>query len=205
MESRTQCPKVHQHREDAEGYWYFRYWKEELLSDGLTRNTRQIHKIGPSKGDDVLTRAQAEEKRDEFLNCLNTDRSERSPFVFPKELSEAGSILFGHLAEIWERDYVDRVVGGKSLVAASTKHKYRNHLHNHILPRWASTRICDLRAKKILDWLQEESGSWYRMTDLRNITQTRRPPIEPDLAPGISHENSSPSHRGHEYLDDIHI
>ncbi len=31
------------------------------------------------------------------------------------------------------------------------------------------------------------------------------PPIEPDLAPGISHENSSPSHRDHEYLDDIRI
>ena len=89
--------------------------------------------------------------------------------MFPKEPSEAGSILFGHLAEIWERDYVDRIVGGKSLVAASTKDKYRNHLHNHILPRWASTHICEFRAKNILDWLQEESGSWYMMTDLRNI------------------------------------
>ena len=149
MESRTQCPKVHQHGEDAEGYWYFRYWKEELVPDGLTRTTREIYKIGPSKGEDALTRTQAEEERDKFLNCLIADRGERIQFVFPKEPSEAGSILFGHLAEIWERDYVDRVVGGKSLVAASTKDKYRNHLHNHILPRWASTRICEFRAKNI--------------------------------------------------------
>ncbi|HUR44357.1 MAG TPA: tyrosine-type recombinase/integrase [Candidatus Saccharimonadales bacterium] len=80
-----------------------------------------------------------------------------------------GAILFGTLATMWECDYVERIVGGKSLVAASTKQKYQNHLHNHILPRWASTRISDMRAKLVLDWLQEESGSWYMMTDLRNI------------------------------------
>ena len=57
------------------------------------------------------------------------------------ELAQIGSLSFGHLAAMWERDYVERVVGGKALVAASTKQKYRNHLHNHILPRWAGTPI----------------------------------------------------------------
>ncbi len=85
------------------------------------------------------------------------------------ELAQIGSFSFGHLAAMWERDYVERVVGGKALVAASTKQKYRNHLHNHILPRWAGTPIGRFRAKEVLDWLQEESGSWYMMTDLRNI------------------------------------
>jgi integrase len=80
-----------------------------------------------------------------------------------------GTTLFGTLAELWEWDYVEAVIGGKPLVAASTKAKYRNHLHKHILPRWAPTRICDFRAKDVLDWLQKESGSWYMMTDLRNI------------------------------------
>ena len=54
-------------------------------------------------------------------------------------------------------------------MAASTKGKYRNHLHNHILPHWASTPIVQLRSKLVLDWLQQESGSWFMMTDLRNI------------------------------------
>ncbi|MBI4460059.1 MAG: tyrosine-type recombinase/integrase [Acidobacteria bacterium] len=78
-------------------------------------------------------------------------------------------LSFGHLAAMWERDYVERVVGGRPLVAASTRQKYRHHLHNHILPRWASTPLGAFRAKEVLDWLQQESGSWYMMTDLRNI------------------------------------
>jgi len=87
-------------------------------------------------------------------------------FVVP---ANPGTVLFGTLAEIWEHDYVERVVGGKPLVAASTRGKYRNHLHNHILPKWASTPIGQLRSKLVLDWLQQESGSWFMMTDLRNI------------------------------------
>ena len=88
----------------------------------------------------------------------------------PREPVQINSSLsFGQLAAMWERDYVERVVGGKPLVAASTRQKYQNHLHNHILPRWSSTLITRFRAKEVLDWLQQESGSWYMMTDLRNI------------------------------------
>ncbi|MBI3896612.1 MAG: tyrosine-type recombinase/integrase [Acidobacteria bacterium] len=85
------------------------------------------------------------------------------------ESPQIDSFSFGQLAAMWEQDYVERVVGGKPLVAASTRQKYRNHLHNHILPRWADTPIGAFRAKEVLDWLQQESGSWYMMTDLRNI------------------------------------
>ena len=85
------------------------------------------------------------------------------------ELVQIGGLSFGQLAALWESDYVERVVGGKSLVAASTRQKYHNHLHNHILPRWANKPIREFRAKDVLDWLQQESGSWYMMTDLRNI------------------------------------
>jgi integrase len=95
----------------------------------------------------------------------------RIPEVHPRAMDaiDIGATLFGTLATMWECDYVERIIGGKSLVAASTKQKYQNHLHNHILPRWATTRISDMRAKLVLDWLQDESGSWYMMTDLRNI------------------------------------
>jgi integrase len=90
----------------------------------------------------------------------------KEPLVIP---ANAGEVLFGTLAEIWKSDYVERVVGGKPLVSASTRGKYRNHLRNHILPKWASTPIGQLRSKLVLDWLQQESGSWFMMTDLRNI------------------------------------
>jgi len=49
--------------------------------------------------------------------------------------ADVAVMFFGMLAEMWEWDYVERVVGGRALVAASTREKYRNYLHNHILPR----------------------------------------------------------------------
>lgn len=114
-----------------------------------------------------MTRKQAEAERDRLMEQLSAMPLRESAVVVPAE--SPGTTLFGTLAELWEWDYVEATVGGKPLVAGSTKEKYRNHLHNHILPRWAETRLCDLRAKGVLDWLQKESGSWYMMTDLRNI------------------------------------
>ena len=54
---------------------------------------------------------------------------------------DPGMIIFGKLAELWRKDYVDREVGGKRLIAASTHSKYISHLENHILPRWKDTRL----------------------------------------------------------------
>jgi hypothetical protein len=164
---RMQHPKVHQRQEGGESYWYFRYWHDELLPNGLMKTSRKFQRIGPSKGEAALTRVQAEAERDKILERLKAVPVPTAPLVNPPV--EVGAILFGKLAEMWEWDYLERVVGGKQMVAASTREKYRNHLHNHILPRWADTRIGEFRAKNVLDWLQEESGSWYMMTDLRNI------------------------------------
>jgi integrase len=85
------------------------------------------------------------------------------------DLAPSSSLSFGALAAMWENDYVEGAVGGKALVAASTKQKYQNHLHNHILPRWSNTPVTQFRAREVLKWLQQESGSWYMMTDPRNI------------------------------------
>ncbi|MBI3895651.1 MAG: tyrosine-type recombinase/integrase [Acidobacteria bacterium] len=124
-------------------------------------------------------------ERESFLRSVNAGSIAATTHVLPTQAAEGGAIFFGTLAATWEKDYVERVVGGKPLVAASTKQKYRNHLHNHILPRWASTPISRFRAKDVLDWLQEESGSWYMMTDLRNImsgifTKTQEWEVLPD-------------------------
>ncbi len=70
---------------------------------------------------------------------------------------------------MWRTDFVEREVGGRALIAASTRAKYINHLENHILPRWTHTRIAEFRAKEVLDWLQSECESWHMMADLRNI------------------------------------
>jgi integrase len=164
---RDQRPKVRRCKDDAEVYWYFRYWHDELIGNGLVQTTRRAHRIGPAQGAGALSRKQAESERDRFIEQLSAMRLREAPVVVPTD--NPGTTLFGTLAELWEWDYVEATVGGRRLVAASTKDKYRNHLHNHILPRWAATRLCDFRAKGVLDWLQKESGSWYMMTDLRNI------------------------------------
>jgi integrase len=82
---------------------------------------------------------------------------------------DPGMIIFGKLADLWRKDYVEREVGGKPLIAVSTRCKYTSHLDKHILPRWKGKRLCDFRTKEISDWLQTTCGSWYAMDDLRNI------------------------------------
>ncbi len=79
---------------------------------------------------------------------------------------EVTAIIFGKLAELWRKDYVDNP---KVKLAAPTREKYRTRLDNHILPRWKDTRLGEFRTKEILDWLQTECTSWHMMIDLRNI------------------------------------
>ena len=43
------------------------------------------------------------------------------------------------------------------MVAAPTRAKYVAALENHILPRWKDARIAEIRAKDVLEWLQEEA------------------------------------------------
>src|SRR5689334_12188552 len=91
------------------------------------------------------------------------------PKVRERKPPEPGDIVFGKLAELWRTDFVDKVAAGKPLVAKPTREKYINALENHILPRWKDARVGDLRAKVVLDWLQEESSSWHMMSDLRGV------------------------------------
>ena len=169
MKLRVQHPKVHLRKDRKGTYWFFRYRHDALLPEGSVKTCRNFHIVGPSRGEGALSKREAEAERDQILAQLNAAPSRSEAAVLAKEPPENGAILFGKLAEMWEKDFVEREVGGRSLVAASTRQKYRNHLHNHILPRWANTRIAEFRAKDVLDWLHEECVSWHMMADLRNI------------------------------------
>jgi len=180
---RTPCPKVHLHEGRGQALWSFHYWRDERQSSGMVKTTRQVCRIGPAKGKNALTKKQAEAERDRFLEALAGTCHPKEPLVLPPN---AGDILFGTLAEIWEWDYVERVVGGKSLIAVSTKGKYLNHLHNHILPSGRQHPSASFALKVVLDWLQTESGSWFMMVDLRNImsgifTKAQEWEILPDI------------------------
>lgn len=169
LKNRVQHPKVDECRDRGTPYWFFRYRDDVLLADGEIKTRRKRRIIGPSKGPAAISRKQAEIERDRFLLKLNGTDTPCEHIVTAAKPAEVGMILFGMLAESWRTDFVERKIGQQSLIAASTRDKYINHLENHILPRWRDVRLCDFRAKEILDWLQQKCTSWYTMADVRNI------------------------------------
>jgi len=97
---------------------------------------------------------------------LNAAPTRCEAAVVASQPVEVTAILFGKLAELWRKDYVDNP---KMKLATPTREKYRTRLDNHILPRWKDTRLGGFRTKEILDWLQHDCSSWHMMIDLRNI------------------------------------
>jgi len=166
LKQRVQHPKVHERKDRASYYWFFRYRHDELLPDGSIKTTRKFHTIGPSRGENAVAKKQAESKRDAFLGELNAAPTRCEAAVVASQPVEVTAILFGKLAELWRKDYVDNP---KMKLATPTREKYRTRLDNHILPRWKDTRLGEFRTKEILDWLQHECSSWHMMIDLRNI------------------------------------
>jgi integrase len=169
LKRRVQHPEVQECRDRATPYWFLRYRHDELRPDGTVKTTRKREIIGPSRGPHAIGKKEAETRSHAFLAKLNAAPSQCEATGATKQPVEIGAILFGKLAEMWRSDFVEREVGGRALIAKSTRAKYINHLRNHIMPRWEHTRIGEFRAKEILDWLQTECESWYMMADLRNI------------------------------------
>jgi len=166
LKQRVQHPKVHERKDRGKYYWFFRYRHDALLPDGNIKTTRKFHTIGPSRGENAIPKKQAEIKRDVLLAEINAAPARSEAAVAASQPSEVGAILFGKLAELWRKDYVDNP---KMKLATPTREKYRARLDNHILPRWKSTRLGEFRTKEILDWLQGECTSWHMMIDLRNV------------------------------------
>ncbi len=170
---RVQHPKVHERKDRKGSYWFFRYWHDEVQPDGSVKTSRKFYTVGPTKGDGALTRKEAEAKRDIFLAGLNVAATKPEATVTVRETQqkplEPGDVIFGELAELWRREYVEKVGAGRPMVAAPTRAKYANALDNHILPKWKDARIRDLRARVVLEWLQEEAESWHMMSDLRGV------------------------------------
>jgi len=161
---RVQRPNVHERQDRGAHYWFFRYRADELLPDGSVKTKRKFHTIGPSRGDRALTRRQAEVERDRVLAELNNAPTRTEAAVAANQPIDPGMIIFGKLAELWRNDYVEREVGGRPLIAASTRSKYISHLDNHILPRWKDTRLGEFRTKEIGDWRRLRANRGMRWT-----------------------------------------
>jgi hypothetical protein len=169
LKQRVQRPQVHERTERIGTYWFFRYRLDEIQPDGTIKTTRKFHTIGPSRGKSAIGKRKAEAERDTFLAGLNAAESRSAAAAAANQPPEIGAILFGKLAELWRYDHVERQVGSRYLLAATTRDKYVHHLENHILPRWKDVRINEIKAKLVLDWLLNTCTSWGMIADLRNM------------------------------------
>lgn len=147
MPQRVQRPSVIERKDRGHHYFYFRYRHDELRPEGTIKTTRKFHTIGPSRGENAITRKQAEIERDKFMLERNTAPSRCEAAVAAQKPVEVGAILFGKLAELWRKDYAENP---KVKLAQPTRDKYRMRLDTHILPRWKDVRIGEMRAKDII-------------------------------------------------------
>ncbi len=68
LKTRVQHPKVLERKERAGSYWFFRYYADELQPGGAMKTVRKFQKLGASKGENRLTKKEAEIARDKFLS-----------------------------------------------------------------------------------------------------------------------------------------
>ena len=161
MKIRIQHPGVHERTDRGGSYWYFRYWEDVLQKDGTTKSVRKFHTVGPSKGDDRLSKKQAEIARDKFLATIN------KPTI--QEKVADGLVLFSKMVEKYRAAHVEAEAAGRFLLAKPTRDKYIIHLEQRLVPQWGDRRLCEIKPDEVQQWLFTTCDSWHMMNDLRGI------------------------------------
>src|SRR5262245_49264658 len=115
LKVRIQHPGVHERTDRGGSYWFFRYWDDVVQADGSSRAVRKFHTIGPSKGENRLTKKQAEIERDKFLAKIN------KPTV--QEKVADGLALFSKMVEKYRAAHVEAEAAGRFLLAKPTREK----------------------------------------------------------------------------------
>lgn len=161
VKARVQHPQV-KPRKDREGWpWVFRYWHDEVQSDGSVRTRRKYQVVGPSKGDGALTKKQAEIERDKFLAKLNAPTIEAAA----EKVATTGVALFSEVAKMYEDGYLGR----ENQIAKPTRVKETFYLTEYIVPRWGTFRLNQIQPKSVEDWLHTTFDSWWAMHGVRAI------------------------------------
>jgi integrase len=161
LKVRIQHPSVHERTDRRGSYWYFRYWDDVPQPDRTLRAVRRFQVVGPSKGDNRLSKKQAEVERDKFLAKIN------KPTIREKILD--GLVLFAKMVDRYKSAHLEAQVAGRFLLAKPTRDKYLLHLEQRIVPRWGTLRLCDITPDAVQQWLFETCDSWHMMNDLRGI------------------------------------
>lgn len=161
LKTRIQHPKVHERTDRGEPYWYVRVWDDVRQPDGTIKAIRKLHVLGPSKGDNRLSKKLAELERDKILATLN------KPTAIEKVRD--GLVLMKHMVDKYRSTHVEAQVAGRFILAKPTRHKYVIHLEQRIVPRWGEMRLCEIAPDEVQQWLFETCDSWHMMNDLRGI------------------------------------
>jgi len=161
LKIRIQHPGVHERTDRGGSYWFFRYWEDVLQADGTTKAIRKFNTIGPSKGENRLTKKQAEVERDKFVAKINKPTMQ--------EKVADGLALFSRMVEKYRAAHVEAEVAGRFLLAKPTREKYVIHLEQRIVPKWGTRRLCEINPDEVQQWLFESCESWHMMNDLRGI------------------------------------
>jgi len=161
LKIRIQHPGVHERTDRGGSYWYFRYWEDVLQKDGTTKAIRKFHTIGPSRGDDKLSKKQAEIARDKFVATIN------KPTI--QEKVADGLVLFSKMVEKYRAAHVEAEAAGRFLLAKPTRDKYIIHLEQRLVPQWGHRRLCEIKPDEVQQWLFTTCDSWHMMNDLRGI------------------------------------
>jgi len=161
VKARVQHPQV-KPRKDRQGWpWVFRYWHDEIQSDGSTKTLRKYQEVGPSKGDDAITKKQAEVERDKFLAKLNAPTVE----VAVEQVATTGVALFGEVAKMYEEGYLGR----QNQIVKPTREKEEFYLTEYIIPQWGKLRLNQIQHKAVEDWLHTTFDAWWTMHGVKAI------------------------------------
>ena len=157
MKARVQHPKVHERRDRKSHCWIFRAWVDEIQPDGTVRACRKFFTLGPSRGENSLTKKEAEVERDRILSKLNTPTIQHA--------LAKGPALFGEVAKMYKMSYLSR----EDQISKPTRMKEESHLDLHIIPRWGKRRLNEISPKEVEDWLYDTFDSWWMRHAIRFI------------------------------------
>jgi integrase len=158
---RVQHPKILEAKFREGWMWFFRYYADEVQADGSVKTVRKKHAVGLSRGDDKITKKQAEIERDKFLAKQNAPTVEAAV----QQVAATGVALFGEVAKMYEEGYLGR----ENQIAKPTRAKEQLYLSKYIVPKWGMFRLSQIRPQAIEDWLHTTFDSWWTMHGVRAI------------------------------------
>ena len=158
---RVQHPKILEAKFREGWMWFFRYYADEVQADGSVKTLRKKHAVGLSRGDDKITKKEAEVERDKFLAKLNAPTVEAAV----EQVAATGVVLLGEVARMYEEGYLSR----EKQLATPTREKQTYYLDQLIVPKWGAFRLNQIRPQAVEDWLHGTFDAWWTMYSVRAI------------------------------------